>query len=156
MSRGFTLERHQVVDRPLPEVFAFFADARNLALITPPWLNFEIRSAQPIEMVEGAVIDYRLKLRGVPLNWRSEITVWDPPFRFVDEQRRGPYRYWIHEHTFGADGAGRTIVGDRVRYDVPGGALVHRLFVEPDLERVFAYRAGKLDVIFHGHRSAAG
>jgi ligand-binding SRPBCC domain-containing protein len=156
MSREFKLERDQLIERPLPEVFSFFADARNLAVITPPWLNFEIRSNQPIEMAAGTVIDYRLALRGVPLRWRSEITVWDPPVRFVDEQRRGPYRYWIHEHTFEADGAGRTIVGDRVRYAVPGGSLVHRLFVEPDLERVFAYRAGKLDAIFHGHRSVAG
>jgi ligand-binding SRPBCC domain-containing protein len=107
-------------------------------------------------MGEGTIIDYRLKLHGVPLRWRSEITGWDPPVKFVDEQRRGPYRHWIHEHTFESVGARRTIVRDRVRYAVPGGRLVHRLFVAPDLERVFAYRAEKLNQIFHGEKKVAG
>jgi ligand-binding SRPBCC domain-containing protein len=84
------------------------------------------------------------------MRWQSEITVWDPPYRFVDEQRRGPYRHWIHEHTFEADGPDRTIVRDRVRYSVPGGTVIHKLFVQADLERVFDYRAQKLDEIFGG------
>ena len=147
--REFTLKRSQTIERPLDEVFAFFSDAQNLSVITPDWLKFEIVTPTPIEMGAGTRIDYRIKLHGIPLPWQSEITAWEPPHRFVDEQRRGPYRYWIHEHTFTADGVNRTIIRDRVRYAVPGGALVHRLFVGPDLERVFNYRAQKLDEIFH-------
>ena len=156
MNREFTLERAQVIERPLDEVFAFFSDAHNLATITPDWLNFKIMSEQPVEMGAGVPIDYELKLHGLRLRWRSEITEWEPPTRFVDEQRRGPYRYWVHEHSFNADGPNRTIVRDRVRYAVPGGTLVHKLFVEPDLERVFTFRAEKLDGIFHGERKVAG
>ena len=150
--REFTLDRSQTIDRPLGEGFAFFSDAQNLSTITPDWLKFRIVTPTPIEMGAGTLIDYQIKLHGIPLPWQSEITAWDPPHRFVDEQRRGPYRYWIHEHTFVADGVNRTIIRDRVRYAVPGGALVHKLFVEPDLARVFTYRARKMDEIFHGER----
>jgi ligand-binding SRPBCC domain-containing protein len=155
MNREFTLEREQSIDLPLQEVFAFFSDAHNLAVITPEWLRFEIVTPEPIEMRMGTLIDYKLRLRGIPLKWQSEITAWEPPHRFVDEQRRGPYRYWIHEHTFDAAGPRRTIVRDRVRYDVPGGRPVQRLFVQPDLERVFDYRARKLDEILSRRRGVA-
>lgn len=98
-------------------------------------------------MKEGTQIEYRLKLRGVPIQWQSEITVWEPPHRFVDEQRRGPYRLWVHEHTFPEQDDG-ALVGDRVRYAVPGGALVNRFLVAPHLDRIFAYRHRKLVEIF--------
>jgi ligand-binding SRPBCC domain-containing protein len=150
--REFTLNRSQLIDRPIDELFSFFAKAENLGAISPEWLDFRIATSAPIEMAEGAVIDYTIKLRGMPMRWRSEITAWEPPYRFVDEQRRGPYRYWIHEHEFEAVSETATLVHDRVRYDVPGGALVHKLFVEPDLERLFSYRAKKLDEIFHPDR----
>jgi ligand-binding SRPBCC domain-containing protein len=152
--REFTLEREQVIDRSLQEVFAFFSDAQNLSTLTPDWLKFQIIAPLPIEMGAGTLIDYQIKLHGFPMRWQSEITAWEPPHRFVDKQRRGPYRYWVHEHSFDADSANRTIIRDRVRYAVPGGELVHKLFVEPDLERVFTYRARKLDEIFHGERQA--
>jgi ligand-binding SRPBCC domain-containing protein len=106
--------------RPVSEVFSFCADAGNLDVITPPWLRFQILTPRPMAMRVGAQIDYRLRLRGLPLRWQSEITVWQPPHRFVDEQRRGPYRAWRHEHTFTAQDGG-TLVGDRVRYAVLGG-----------------------------------
>ncbi len=134
---------------PLPprDVFPFFAEARNLEAITPPWLNFRVLSQRPAEMGRGTVIEYRLRLRGVPLRWRSEITVWEPPERFVDVQRRGPYRFWEHEHLFLPRNGG-TLAQDRVRYAVPGGPLlewlVDRLLVRPDLERIFAYRRERL------------
>lgn len=127
----------------LEEVFPFFADAGNLELLTPPWLSFHIVTPRPIMMRPGAIIDYRISLHGLPMRWRSEITAWQPPYRFVDEQRRGPYRLWIHEHTFTQDGAD-VVVADHVRYAVPGGPmlerLVHAAFVRHSLRRIFDFR----------------
>ncbi len=140
---GFELRRVQWFPRPLEEVFAFFAEARNLETITPPWLGFEVLTPDPIELRPGALIDFRLRLHGVPLRWRTEISAWQPPHRFVDEQRRGPYREWVHEHTFAARDGG-TLVGDHVRYRVPGGRLVHELFVRRDVERIFDFRRDRL------------
>ncbi len=128
-------------------VFAFFADARNLAALTPPWLRFSILPPTPIQMKQGALIDYRLRPRGIPIHWQSEKTAWEPPHRFVDEQRRGPYRRWIHEHTF-VERDGGTLARDRVQYAVPGGSLVNYLFVARDLKRVFAFRQETLRRIF--------
>ncbi|MFZ5787076.1 MAG: SRPBCC family protein, partial [Acidobacteriota bacterium] len=128
-----------VLPRPREEVFPFFADARNLERITPPWLRFRILTPGPIGMREGALIDYRLRIHGVPVRWRTRIAAWEPPFRFVDEQVRGPYRSWVHEHLFDAVDGG-TLCRDRVEYAVPGGAVVARLLVRPDTERIFAYR----------------
>jgi ligand-binding SRPBCC domain-containing protein len=124
---------------PLAEVFPFFADARNLEALTPPFLRFEILAPGPIEMRVGALIDYRLRVHGLPLRWRSEITAWDPPHLFVDEQRRGPYRLWRHTHRFAADGEA-TLVEDDVEYAVLGGALVDALLVRRDLDRIFRFR----------------
>ena len=133
---------------PIERVFAFFADAGNLEVMTPAWLHFRILTALPLTIEKGTLIDYRLRLHGVPILWRSEITVWEPPYRFVDEQRRGPYRTWIHEHRFRVerqpDGRPIVVASDRVRYAVPGGRLVNRLFVARDLRRIFAYRAARL------------
>ncbi len=145
--RTHTLEADVWLPHPRGEVFAFFADATNLELITPPWLNFRVITSTPTEMKTGAVIDYRLKLRGIPIRWQSEITAWEPPHRFVDVQRRGPYRLWVHEHTFVEKDKG-TLVKDRVRYAVPGGPLVNRFVVRPDLDRIFGYRQRKLVEIF--------
>ncbi len=136
--------------RPRPEVFAFFADAGNLEAITPPWLHFHIVTPQPIAMRQGALIDYHLRLRGLPITWETEITAWDPPRRFVDEQLRGPYRLWIHEHTFEEDGDG-TIVNDYVRYAIPFGflgRLANRVMVARDLRVIFGYREARLREAF--------
>ena len=147
--RTFTLESQVLLPRPIGEVFEFFSEARNLERLTPPWLRFEVITPPPIEMRPGTLIDYRLRLRGIPIRWQSEITVWEPPFRFVDEQRRGPYRQWIHEHRFAESGS-QTLATDHVRYAVRGGSLVNRLFVGPDLRRVFAYRVVRMNRIFSG------
>jgi len=133
--------------RPRTEVFAFFADAANLERLTPPWLGFEIVTPLPIAMRPGALIDYRLRIHGFPLRWRSEITAWDPPTSFVDEQRRGPYRAWHHTHTF-SERDGGTCIHDRVRYAVPGGIVVQKLLVERDVRTIFAYRERVLRELF--------
>jgi ligand-binding SRPBCC domain-containing protein len=130
---------------PLPpeEVFAFFADAGNLDAITPPWLHFHIVTPQPIAMRAGTLIDYRLRVHGLPLRWRTRINVWQRPHRFVDEQLRGPYRRWIHEHTFEPHDGG-TLARDHLRYAVPFDWLTHRWFVLPDVEKIFQFRAEAL------------
>ena len=150
---GFVALRTQVwLPQPRGRVFEFFADARNLERITPPWLGFRILTRQPIAMRKGARIDSRISLHGLPLRWRSEITEWNPPQRFVDEQLRGPYRAWIHEHDF-AELDGGTDVRDRVRYSVLGGRLVDRLIVRRDVHKIFAYRAAKLRELFRDQGS---
>ena len=142
-----TFQAELWLQRPLEEVFAFFADAANLQAITPAWLDFALQTPRPIQMRIGARLDYRLRLHGFPIRWQSEITAWEPPFRFVDEQRRGPYKQWIHEHRFQA-WQGGTQVADTVRYAVPGGWLVERLFVRRDVERIFQFRRQKLLELF--------
>jgi ligand-binding SRPBCC domain-containing protein len=146
----FELTARAALARPLSEVFGFFGDAANLEALTPPWLGFEIRTQRPIAMRQGALIDYRISLRGIPVSWRTEITLWEPPNRFVDEQLRGPYRLWVHEHTFEEQPDGTTLAGDRVRYAVLGGRLVNRLLVERDLRKIFAFREAKMSELFGG------
>ena len=141
-----TLVREQRLPRPPAEVFPFFADAGNLEAITPPWLSFSITTPRPIEMRVGALIEYRLKLHGLPIRWLTVIADWEPGVRFVDTQVRGPYALWHHTHEFEPDGEG-TLMRDTVRYALPLGplgALAHRAFVARDLERIFDYRAAAL------------
>lgn len=145
--RLFEFRSRLWLPRPLNQVFEFFSNASNLEEITPPWLQFRVTMPQPIEMREGVEIAYRLKVRGIPIGWRSRITVWDPPHRFVDEQLRGPYRAWIHEHTF-HDESGGTACEDHVRYAPIGGAIVNKLLVERDVKKIFAYRSARLAEIF--------
>jgi len=133
--------------QPRREVFAFFSDAQNLDLITPPWLHFRTITPGRTELHEGMVMDHRLRIHGLPLRWRSKITDWDPPARFVDEQVRGPYRLWIHEHRFEERDSG-TLVHDHVCYAVLFDSLMHRLFIRPDIDHIFAYREKKLRDIF--------
>lgn len=144
---GYVLRTSCIVPRTVEEVFAFFSDAKNLELLTPAWLKFQVLTPMPIEMRAGQRIDYRLRIRGIPLRWTSEITAWDPPHRFVDEQRRGPYRHWQHEHNFETCDEG-TRVTDVVHYCAPGGVLVHRFVVRGDIERIFRFRQRKLAEIF--------
>lgn len=143
--RPHRLVSRQLLPLDLETVFAFFADAANLDRLTPPWLHFQILSQLPIVMSTGTRIDYKLKLRGVPLYWQSEITVWNPPYTFQDVQRRGPYLLWEHTHRFEAVRQGATIVTDEVSYRVPGGSVINALLVRPDLERIFRYRRERLE-----------
>ena len=135
-------ERTQFVPLGRPRVFSFFEDATNLERITPPFLGFRILSPLPIAMGQGTLIDYRIRLFGVPLRWRTRIDEYEPPFRFVDTQLEGPYRLWRHTHLFEEQGEG-TLITDRVDYEVglgPLGALARELFVRRTLEAIFDYR----------------
>jgi ligand-binding SRPBCC domain-containing protein len=138
------LRREQRLPGTPEQVFPFFADAQNLEAITPPWLGFSVTTPGPIEMRPGALIEYRLKLHGVPLRWRTTIAVWDPPRRFVDVQLAGPYRLWHHTHDFEPDGDGGTTMRDTVRYAIPLGplgTLAERVLVRRDLAAIFDFRA---------------
>jgi len=141
--KTFVFEASLFLPKTPAEIFPFFSDALNLQAITPPWVHFEVLTPRPIEMRSGTRLHYKLRLRGIPVLWESEITVWDPPSRFVDEQRRGPYRLWRHEHRFAAREGG-TECADHVEYAVLGGSLVNALFVAPELRKIFAYRQAKL------------
>ena len=110
-------------------------------------MHFHVLTPRPIEMRPGTLIDYRLRVRGLPLRWRSEITTWDPPHRFVDAQRRGPYRLWHHTHTFVSRDGG-TLCRDTVKYSVPFDFVAHRFFVRPDIESIFNFRQRKLRELF--------
>jgi len=138
----YELKRQTHVAAPLEEVFHFFSDAANLDRITPPWLSFRILTPAPIFMDLNTIIDLSLKLNGIRVHWKSQITLWDPPHAFVDEQIRGPYSYWHHTHRFSAAETG-TIKEDHVLYTVPGlflEPMIHTRFVQPRLKKIFDYR----------------
>ena len=145
--REWRIERAQLIAKPRAEVFAFFADPLNLERITPGFLRFRITSEPPIVMRRGALIDYRLRLYGVPLRWRTRIEAYDPPNGFTDAQLFGPYRRWVHRHYF-VEVPGGTEIRDRVDYVLPLGVLgtlAHGLFVRRSVERIFAFRAAVID-----------
>jgi len=139
------LEQEVWFDLAQEDVFRFFADVRNLELITPSFLRMRITKA-PEELSEGAIIEYRLRIRGIPVRWRTRIDVWDPPRTFVDTQLKGPYRSWRHTHEFEPLDGG-TLVRDVVRYELPLGAIgdvVASRMVERDVALIFAYRRTRL------------
>lgn len=143
------LEREQWVPTPPEETFELYSDAFALERITPPWLSFRVTSPGPLRLTEGTLIDYRLRLHGVPVRWRSRIEAWEPPTRFVDRQVRGPYSLWHHTHEFAARDGG-TLITDHVRYAIPIGPLgdiAHRAFVRRDLERIFDFRRSAVEAI---------
>ena len=135
------LETQMELPLKLTEVFPFFCDTVNLERITPPELHFQITTPQPIEITLGTVVDYRLQLYAIRFRWRSEITMWRPPYEFVDEQIQGPYRLWIHTHKFQEEGD-ITIIRDIVRYQLPLWPIGEVVFplLKLQLGRIFSYR----------------
>ena len=141
------LERSQRVEVPIERAFDFYGDTLNLEPMTPPWLHFEVTTPGEVTMRPGTLLDYRLRLHGVPVRWQTRIETWEPPARFLDTQVKGPYSLWEHTHLFEKDGDVATVIHDRVRYALPLGpigALAHLLFVRRDLERIFDYRGQAL------------
>jgi ligand-binding SRPBCC domain-containing protein len=141
--REHLLQRSQRVSVTPARAFGFYADAHNLEPMTPPWLHFQVTTPGPIEMGAGTLLDYRLRLHGVPITWQTRIETWEPPDRFTDVQLRGPYARWEHTHEFEPAGEDGCTMHDRVLYAIPYGPLgelAHRLFVRRDLERIFDFR----------------
>jgi ligand-binding SRPBCC domain-containing protein len=145
-----TLERIQIVRRPVAETFRFFSDPHNLQRLTPAFLNFRFLEPPPEVMHPGTTIDYQIRLYGVPVHWRTRIEIVEPPAKFVDVQEKGPYALWRHSHMFKDVGSGATEVKDRVEYAMPLGPLgeiAYHLFVARSLAQIFEYRERELAAI---------
>jgi ligand-binding SRPBCC domain-containing protein len=136
------LTRKLTLDLPIEKVFDFFADAGNLERITPPELNFHIITPQPIHIEKGTLIDYQLKMRGLPIKWRTEISEWNPPRLFVDRALKSPYKQWIHRHTFTELSENQTLIEDEVRYRLPLEPLgdLALWLVRRELNYIFDFR----------------
>jgi ligand-binding SRPBCC domain-containing protein len=148
--KTYTLSFEQQVSLQLPEVFDFFSRAENLEVLTPPWLNFKILEVKPQPVRQGTLINYSLRVHGIPLRWRSEITEWEPPHRFVDLQLRGPYKLWRHEHRFEPRDGG-TLILDTINLALPLGVLgqlAYKIKVKSDVEKIFAFRTEKIRALF--------
>lgn len=140
----------QWVPRTVPEVFAFFSSEKNLEKITPPWVNFQVLRKSTPTIEKGTLIDYRLRIHGVPASWTTRIDDWVPNSRFVDTQITGPYDHWWHLHTF-EELNGGTLMTDRVRFRVPLGLVGRAVaggFVRNDVKRIFAYRTKVIGELF--------
>lgn len=143
----YILTHEQRFEMDREQTFDFFSRAENLEAITPSSLRFHLITPKPIDMHRGTIIEYRLRINGVPVYWRTLISEWEPPFRFVDVQQKGPYRLWRHEHRFEALEGGGTLMRDRVEYRLPLGPLghlAHFLFVRRQLMAIWKYRERKI------------
>jgi len=135
-------ETEQSIARERSQVFDFFSDPKNLEIITPPWLRFQIVTPSPPAVERGAELTYRIRVHGIPMKWRSVIAEWEPEVCFVDVQVQGPYAKWHHTHTFQEIPGGTRIV-DRVIYRLPLGTLgriVAGPFVDHDIAKIFRFR----------------
>lgn len=148
----YVLRREQWIPKPPETVFAFFSDAGNLAQITPAWLHFEVLTPRPIAMASGALLDYQMRWHGIPIDWTTEIGLWEPPLLFTDSQLLGPYRSWHHTHSFAPHDGGTRML-DEVVYSLPLGMLgwvAHALVVRRNLEQIFDYRDRRIGELFGG------
>jgi ligand-binding SRPBCC domain-containing protein len=148
--RDHVFEMETTIPAAREAVFSFFSQADNLMRITPESLHFRIVTAPPIVMKPGTMIDYVIRLHGFPMRWRTLISEWEPPFHFVDEQVKGPYRRWIHRHSFTETVEGHTVMKDHVRYQLPFPpfGLVALPFVRREVEQIFAHRRKVIGEVF--------
>ena len=147
----YTLNKEQVISKNISEVFDFFSKPENLSTITPPKMNFHILTPSPINMKKGALIDYTINIMFIPIRWRTLITKYAPPYSFIDQQIKGPYSRWHHTHTFTKINENETLIKDTVLYSVPLGfigRIVHWIYIERDLKKIFSYRKKKINEIF--------
>jgi ligand-binding SRPBCC domain-containing protein len=148
--KGHVLMLEQWVPRSPNEMFDFFSDAKNLELLTPPYLKFKILRLSTAKIEQGTRLDYRLQLHGIRFKWQSLITEWQPDISFSDKQTKGPYAFWEHTHEF-FEKDGGTVIRDRAVYEIPlwapGDLLLHP-FIRKDLEKIFAYRRTKIEELF--------
>jgi ligand-binding SRPBCC domain-containing protein len=154
---SYVLEREQFIAAPRDEVFRFFEDPRNLARITPRWLDFRITGMDSLPLRPGFQIRYRIRWLGLSLPWVTRITEYESPQRFVDVQEKGPYCFWRHEHVF-EEAEGGTLMRDRVQYALPFGILgsvAHGLIVSRQLRRIFDYRARRIARMYERRLRAA-
>lgn len=138
----FEFNHQQIINAPLEKVFSFFEQPENLSKTTPEWLNFEIITQQPLIMKEGAVFNYKIKLFGIPFYWETYILKYQPRKLFVDEQTKGPYKKWVHTHSF-IESDGKVIMQDNVKYDLYGGpfkSLLNRIFIQKSIKDIFNFR----------------
>lgn len=148
----YRLRRELRVPQPIQPVFDFFSRAENLGRITPEWLDFKMLTPPDVELRAGTLLDYRLRIHGLPVRWRTRIEEWDPPRRFVDVQERGPYRLWRHTHRFVEEGGFTTVIDD-VEYALPFGILgriAHWAQVRRDVESIFDYRSRQIAWLLPG------
>ncbi len=144
------LDREHFLPYPVDRVFNFFKKPENLNQVTPPHLGFKILTPSPIPMAKGTVIDYTIRLYGVPMKWQTVITDYSPPHFFTDTQVKGPYKTWIHTHRFFPQDGG-TLMVDEVRYEVPlgfFGDIIRGMFVKHEVEKIFDYRRKVIDGVF--------
>ena len=150
----YRLKSKQIINENIDQVFDFFSKPENLPVITPGKMKFKIITPKPIEMKEGALIDYTLKIMGIPLRWTTLIVKYHPVKIFVDQQLKGPYSMWHHTHNFKAINDKETLIEDIVAYGIPFGFLgriAHSLWIKRDLENIFKYRSEKINEIFDSH-----
>ena len=146
----YTIEQEQIIEKKLEEIFPFFTKPENLSLLTPSWLKFTIKNKSAEDMGENAEFTYTIKYHNIPMFWKTRITKYESPHVFVDEQLSGPYKKWIHTHTFEARG-NSTVIYDKVEYDLYGWflkSIVHKLFVEKSVKKIFGYRKTVLGEYF--------
>jgi ligand-binding SRPBCC domain-containing protein len=139
----YIFKQEQIISHPLSKLLPFFERPENLSKLTPNWLSFKIKTAFPLEMKEGAEFEYTIKLLGIPMNWKTRIVKYSPPFFFTDEQIKGPYKKWIHTHTFAEQDGGKVLMKDEVEYDLYGGFLkyiIYKIFVKHSIKKIFEFR----------------
>jgi ligand-binding SRPBCC domain-containing protein len=148
--QAHTLTFETKLYRSLDEIFDFFSNSENLNKVTPTDVAFSMLTPTPIKMQVGTLINYRIKLMGIPFFWRTHINVWEPPYRFVDEQLNGPYVFWHHEHIF-EQKDGYVLMTDKLHYLSPGWflePLINRFFVTPQIKKIWGYRDQQFKKLF--------
>lgn len=146
----YIFKHEQIINQPLSKLFLFFEKPENLSKLTPSWLSFKIKTALPLEMKEGAEFEYTIRLLGIPINWKTLIIKYSPPFSFTDEQVNGPYKKWIHTHTF-KEKEGKVLMKDEVKYDLYGGFLkyfIHNILVKHSIKKIFEFRKKAIEKEF--------